>query len=434
MLSKARIGAQLGKAGMMGRGGRIGGALKGAARSGLGKAVGFAGVAIEGFNVIKNTMKAFDKSLPKSERQEAGGAAIGGGAGMAIGAVLGGPIGAAIGGFVGRKLGGYMGKNWDNIKKFGKNLGDLTKKGFSAGLGAVKAYYGGIYDLGKKGFDVAKEKIKEFGPKVLDVGKKIFMTITPIGMAATAFKKFKEALPAIKEGLGRAKDKFFEMAGKIGDTVGPALSMARDKAMEYGAAAREHLGNALSSVKNLAMDFGASIKENIGNKMAAAKEKIAALGAIAKERFSAIKTKVAEVAKALPGKISGALSKAGELHRKFVEGGGLMGKAKGLFTGLKELVVGRDVEGAKADGGGIYKSGTYLVGEEGPELVNLSRGSQVVPNDRLQGGLAEGQFGEVNVEPLVEAIMSLKSELQQIKKHTQSTSKGVDGIKIGSAV
>ena len=94
----------------------------------------------------------------------------------------------------------------------------------------------------------------------------------------------------------------------------------------------------------------------------------------------------------------------------------------------------RDVEGAKADGGGIYKSGTYLVGEEGPELVNLSRGSQVVPNDRIQGGLAEGQFGEVNMEPLVEAIMSLKSELQQIKKHTQSTSKGVDGIKIGSAV
>ena len=106
----------------------------------------------------------------------------------------------------------------------------------------------------------------------------------------------------------------------------------------------------------------------------------------------------------------------------------------GIVSGA--LKVGRSI--AKrfgfADGGRPPVGVPSIVGEEGPELVNLSRGSQVVPNDRIQGGLAEGQFGEVNMEPLVEAIMSLKSELQQIKKHTQSTSKGVDGIKIGSAV
>lgn len=402
MFGKMRAGARLGGMGKMGRGGRIGGALKGAARSGLGKAIGIAGVAIEGFKAFGNLKKGFfDKNVPTEERNTARGAGVGGAAGMAIGAVFGGPIGAAIGGFLGRKMGGYIGKNWGKIQK-----------GFSKLTSAGKELGGKLFELGKDGFDAAKEKVAAFGPKVMDFGKKIFMVATPIGIATSAFKKFKEKLPAIKEGLGAAKDKFISASKQIGEKIGAGLEVAKEK-VEV---------------------FRNNIKDKFGSAINTAKEKMAALGAAAKEKFQSIKTKVSEVASALPGKISAALSKAGELHKRFVESGGLLGKAKGAFNFVKELVVGKSVEGAKADGGGIHKSGTYLVGEEGPELVNLSRGSQVVPNDKLQGALAEGQFGEVNMEPLVNAIMELKTELQQIKSHTKSTARGVDGIKVGSSV
>lgn len=39
-----------------------------------------------------------------------------------------------------------------------------------------------------------------------------------------------------------------------------------------------------------------------------------------------------------------------------------------------------------ADGTDSAPGGVALVGERGPELVNLPRGSQVIPNDKLGGG------------------------------------------------
>lgn len=66
-----------------------------------------------------------------------------------------------------------------------------------------------------------------------------------------------------------------------------------------------------------------------------------------------------------------------------------VGAAAGIFTALggkKILDAGVDaVLGGKADGGPINKSGTYLVGERGPELVSLARGQYVTPNEKLGG-------------------------------------------------
>jgi hypothetical protein len=42
-----------------------------------------------------------------------------------------------------------------------------------------------------------------------------------------------------------------------------------------------------------------------------------------------------------------------------------------------------------------------LVGERGPELVNLPRGSQVIPNDVLRGGMSGG--GSITYAPAIDA-------------------------------
>ena len=38
-----------------------------------------------------------------------------------------------------------------------------------------------------------------------------------------------------------------------------------------------------------------------------------------------------------------------------------------------------------ADGGTVHKSGSYLVGERGPEIVSMKGGSYVTPNHQLGG-------------------------------------------------
>lgn len=59
---------------------------------------------------------------------------------------------------------------------------------------------------------------------------------------------------------------------------------------------------------------------------------------------------------------------------------------KQLFSGLGGLFGGfGGILGAFADGGTVGATGSYLVGEEGPEVVTLPAGAHVTPNDKLGG-------------------------------------------------
>lgn len=69
-----------------------------------------------------------------------------------------------------------------------------------------------------------------------------------------------------------------------------------------------------------------------------------------------------------------------------------------------------------AGGGGVHSllgfangtnnapGGMALVGERGPEIVNLPKGSQVIPNDRI-GGHMKQSAPQVNVEPQVQVVV-----------------------------
>ncbi len=58
---------------------------------------------------------------------------------------------------------------------------------------------------------------------------------------------------------------------------------------------------------------------------------------------------------------------------------GITGSFSGGVSGVTSAL------GAFAEGGTAYKSGSYLVGEQGAEMVNLSAGSTVTPNHELGG-------------------------------------------------
>jgi hypothetical protein len=65
----------------------------------------------------------------------------------------------------------------------------------------------------------------------------------------------------------------------------------------------------------------------------------------------------------------------------------------GVFNALKP--------GAFAGGTDYAPGGMALVGERGPELVNLPRGSQVIPNNVLRGGMSAG--GSITYAPAIDA-------------------------------
>lgn len=66
------------------------------------------------------------------------------------------------------------------------------------------------------------------------------------------------------------------------------------------------------------------------------------------------------------------------------------------------------IAGAFASGGPVGASGTYLVGENGPELVNLRGGSHVTPNNQLggHGTVTQVMSGGRDITEFVTAVIS----------------------------
>jgi hypothetical protein len=83
--------------------------------------------------------------------------------------------------------------------------------------------------------------------------------------------------------------------------------------------------------------------------------------------------------------------------------------------------------GGKAKGGPITATGRYLVGEEGPELVNLSKGSHVTPNNQL--GNVSNQSTPVDLTPLIQELKNATIAMKEVAINT----KPIKNIAIGSA-
>ena len=71
----------------------------------------------------------------------------------------------------------------------------------------------------------------------------------------------------------------------------------------------------------------------------------------------------------------------------------------GLFSIFSETLVRGNV---RARGGPMKKDETYLVGEEGPELVTADRDSVVIPNDKLNGLKNNVNKTRVAIQPVIQ--------------------------------
>ena len=83
---------------------------------------------------------------------------------------------------------------------------------------------------------------------------------------------------------------------------------------------------------------------------------------------------------------------AGVLYDAFKRVFDMMGagfqKAGGAISGIKDTLHKLKIPGF-ATGTNYAPGGLAMVGERGPELVNLPRGSQVIPNNKIQGGSSQ---------------------------------------------
>lgn len=114
--------------------------------------------------------------------------------------------------------------------------------------------------------------------------------------------------------------------------------------------------------------------------------------------------------------------------------GGGIGAAPGAGIGFL-VGTGLDIlssfTGGWAKGGTIPRSGIGLVGERGPELVAMSKGSQVIPNHYL-GGFADGQFGMVNMKETNALLTQTIGLLSTVAANTQGTADGIKNINLRS--
>lgn len=104
---------------------------------------------------------------------------------------------------------------------------------------------------------------------------------------------------------------------------------------------------------------------------------------------------------------------------------GAAGKVKGWF-GVDE---GGGVDGQRANGGPMSAGGSYLVGEEGPEIVTPTKGGYVHPNGSRPGG---GSRGQVTIAPVFHFNGTPKETADQIvakvmSKIERATRSGLNG-------
>ena len=200
------------------------------------------------------------------------------------------------------------------------------------------------------------------------------------------------------------------------DYLGPKMDQAMNKAKEFGVS----LGNDISNIKSKASEFGSKVVE---------------FGGTVKGQLSSglntARGKINELSSAVGKNLVGAVGKAKSKISSMMSS--IKSKAASLASSAKStassaLNAAANFMGFKASGGPVYKSGTYMVGERGPELVHLSRGSTVVPNHQIQGGAAQGAGGD-----LVAELRALRTELDKIAANTARGANAAERTKIGSA-
>jgi hypothetical protein len=124
---------------------------------------------------------------------------------------------------------------------------------------------------------------------------------------------------------------------------------------------------------------GGQFRDGVDQLWSALKAVASWVGTAFVDSFNAVKSAISWVV----DKVKWLLEKLGPVTDKVGAAAHAVGSVKGP-SGLDLIRKGRDYLEGRAGGGPINRSGPYLVGERGPEVVNLPQGANVSPNSASQ--------------------------------------------------
>jgi hypothetical protein len=295
-----------------------------------------------------------------------------------------------------------------------RKFGDLVK-----GAGSVGAAVDILKELVIAAFNVMAFKADALGAAFAAIGQHIAIgIINGLNAAGAALDKFfqstaGELLNLAFPGRGFADDK--TVYGAIfGDTAkleaSLAVSTANVKTFNSAAtSAAEDVSGWWTYLKDT-IAAGATETEGATNAVTSLNESLGDLPETGGGAASAL-SEVADAAEEIRSPIQSATDNFGEMFASALEGAKSLKDAlqqvaveavklaassvlRGLFgigtatTGIAALFegIGGSLFPGYATGTNSARGGMALVGERGPELVNLPRGSQVIPNSDLRGG------------------------------------------------
>lgn len=194
----------------------------------------------------------------------------------------------------------------------------------------------------------------------------------PISAPLSAIAAVAENFGAVKTGARKAVD---SVEGAFGSVVGFLAGMT-------------------GTVYNAAKAIGTSIVNGVVSAIQAAPNAI----------IDAVKGVLPE---SIRGPVSSALGVASTIASGPV---GLLGRAAGAVT-----------HGHRAGGGPVGRTGNWLVGEKGPEILQIPAGSNVIPNHQLAAG---GQDLRADIRALTRALMEHATIVQVDGRHLASATLG----------
>lgn len=278
-------------------------------------------------------------------------------------------------------------------------FGSTMSLGQSPGAFATKAAEGGLVRMAQAANDVDKP--------IASVGRNLSgIASTSAPKASEAFKKMKAELEDLRRTTQGIFDRLFP---KEADARTYAEEIATlDSALAKGQITAENHSRAILALRREYQEFGAAMSEAVeimrvdfAPTLDDVSEKIAdslpdALGKLP-GHAQMTTVRVAQTFKDMADDILGSLNQLSNSIR----GGGFLDILTGV-VGLGLQLGGAGLFGSKvaaninrvpafANGTNFAPGGLALVGERGPELVNLPRGSRVTPNNELgaMGGIAQ---------------------------------------------
>jgi len=234
-----------------------------------------------------------------------------------------------------------------------------------------------------------------------EFAKRIFQTAVS-GMIAVANEFFPGLMQMGKDIIRGIVDGIKALPGAVWDALKSVIGFGVDKA-------REFLG--INSPSLLFMEFG----RNIAQGLAIGIENGRALVGDATEGLAATAESAAVAVSESFGKMADRTLQSLDRMTKAIKGGGfldILGSVINLGLQLGGIgAFGKGVQGrinasvpGFANGTRFAPGGLAKVGERGPELVNLPRGSQVIPNRELSG-MGGGSIAQIVPSPYFNVVV-----------------------------